>query len=256
MQLAVVAHIRHMYTTYDKLLRQIPWQAARSLVETETLRKLAEWRGENDEKPDALEEIIREVIVISEDEDGDNQDTKPDGLDPTSRKTRLHGRNSMEITTEDTSVQPVHLQQVDFSQKEDIHAETPKPEDGDRRGFLGHGQYFVNSQDLEKRQRYEAKREHAWQEARTLNRQAPVQTSLPASHHDQSVIYGGPPSLQPRRDPLISAANVGTDRDRLPQARTRGYERDDNASFVDSSPRKLAHPRSAQTEVSHHMTPT
>jgi len=69
-QLATIARIRHNYTDYDRLLKAFEWKDARAEVEPECLRKLIEWRGENDlEEDDELEEIVRETIVIDDDEE-------------------------------------------------------------------------------------------------------------------------------------------------------------------------------------------
>jgi len=67
-QLAVVAHIRHTYTDYDKLLKTDGWMTARSQVEHVSLTKLKEWRDEADEQSNELEETFREVIVLDDDE--------------------------------------------------------------------------------------------------------------------------------------------------------------------------------------------
>ncbi|KXT13616.1 hypothetical protein AC579_9763 [Pseudocercospora musae] len=70
-QLATIARIRHTYTDYDRLLRAFEWKEARQLVEPTCLKKLIEWRGEHDEETDnELEEIVRETIVIDDDDDG------------------------------------------------------------------------------------------------------------------------------------------------------------------------------------------
>lgn len=71
-QLAVIARIRHAYTDYDYLLRAFEWKEARMQVEPDCLRKLIEWRGENEEDDDdELEEVIRETIVIDDDDEDD-----------------------------------------------------------------------------------------------------------------------------------------------------------------------------------------
>ncbi|KAI0590177.1 DUF2293 domain-containing protein [Pyrenophora tritici-repentis] len=64
-QLAVVAHIRHMYTDYDKLLKSDGWQAARAQVEHVSLAKLKEWRDEAGEQSNELEETFRETNKYS-----------------------------------------------------------------------------------------------------------------------------------------------------------------------------------------------
>ncbi|KAK2760952.1 hypothetical protein FQN54_002194 [Arachnomyces sp. PD_36] len=71
-QLAVVAHIRHVYTQYDRLLRVTSFQEARASVEEPTLAKLVQWRGDDENGKTVLEDVFREVIVISDDEDDDS----------------------------------------------------------------------------------------------------------------------------------------------------------------------------------------
>ncbi|KAL4868188.1 hypothetical protein BDV12DRAFT_170221 [Aspergillus spectabilis] len=70
-QLAVVAHIRHIYTNYDRLLKTTSFHEARATVEQPTLAKLVEWRGDDENGKTVLEDVFREVIVISDDEDSD-----------------------------------------------------------------------------------------------------------------------------------------------------------------------------------------
>ncbi|RAK93609.1 hypothetical protein BO79DRAFT_186220 [Aspergillus costaricaensis CBS 115574] len=70
-QLAVVAHIRHIYTDYDRLLKATSFHEARTVVEEPTLAKLVEWRGDDENGKTVLEDVFREVIVISDDEDSD-----------------------------------------------------------------------------------------------------------------------------------------------------------------------------------------
>ncbi|CBX93866.1 hypothetical protein LEMA_P035400.1 [Plenodomus lingam JN3] len=70
-QLAVVAHIRHTYTDYDKLLKTDGWSTARSQVEHVSLAKLKEWRDEAGEQSNELEETFREVIVLDDEDSSD-----------------------------------------------------------------------------------------------------------------------------------------------------------------------------------------
>lgn len=88
-QLAVVAHIRHTYTDYDKLLKTDGWMTARSQVEHISLAKLKEWRDEVGEQSNELEETFREVIVLDDDDDQSS-----DGESPPFADNREH---SMEI---------------------------------------------------------------------------------------------------------------------------------------------------------------
>ncbi|EDU42049.1 conserved hypothetical protein [Pyrenophora tritici-repentis Pt-1C-BFP] len=103
-QLAVVAHIRHMYTDYDKLLKSDGWQAARAQVEHVSLAKLKEWRDEAGEQSNELEETFREVIVIDDDDDDDD-----DSLSFTSCSMSIDGREpSMEIISRRMDAQDLH----------------------------------------------------------------------------------------------------------------------------------------------------
>lgn len=74
-QLAVLAHIRHTHTRYDQLLRETTYANARKAVEALCLDILVKWRGDEETGRDQLDEILREVIVISDSEDdGDDSD--------------------------------------------------------------------------------------------------------------------------------------------------------------------------------------
>ncbi len=83
-QLSVVAHIRHVYTDYDKLIRRIPYNEARHAVEQDTLKKLVEWAGDagaqDANKKRAVEDIFREVIVLSDDEASDSEGDDADQI--------------------------------------------------------------------------------------------------------------------------------------------------------------------------------
>ncbi|KAL8972328.1 MAG: hypothetical protein Q9183_000610 [Haloplaca sp. 2 TL-2023] len=101
--LAVGAYIRHQYTDYDKLRKMHGYLHARALVQPITLDKIIEWRDEKDE-PDAMEDILREVIVISDDEDEEISD---DIL--TDRE------DSVEATSDQDITNTVHVQPLDYS---------------------------------------------------------------------------------------------------------------------------------------------
>lgn len=72
-----MAHIRHVYTDYDRLLKVTSFHEARSVVEEPTLAKLVAWRGDDENGKTILEDVFREVIVISDD-DGDDDDDDDD----------------------------------------------------------------------------------------------------------------------------------------------------------------------------------
>jgi hypothetical protein len=77
-QLAVIAHIRHTHTRYDLLLRETSWENARKAVESLCLDILVKWRGDEETGRDQLEEVLREVVVISDSEDEDETDSDED----------------------------------------------------------------------------------------------------------------------------------------------------------------------------------
>ncbi|KAI1173165.1 hypothetical protein F4777DRAFT_459719 [Nemania sp. FL0916] len=67
-QLAALAHIRHNHTRYDQLLRESDWANARKAVEKPCLDIIVKWRGDEETGRDQLDEILREVIEISDSE--------------------------------------------------------------------------------------------------------------------------------------------------------------------------------------------
>lgn len=85
-QLAVLAHIRHTHTRYDTLLKETTWQNARKVVEGLCLDTLVKWRGDEETGRDQLDEILREVVVISDSEDEDSgqetDESSIEGIEP------------------------------------------------------------------------------------------------------------------------------------------------------------------------------
>ncbi|KAF2838842.1 hypothetical protein M501DRAFT_934488 [Patellaria atrata CBS 101060] len=80
-QLAVLAHIRHVYTDYDKVLKQSEWMDARRHVEPACLNQLLKWRGEDESGPTELEDIFRETIIIDDSDDEDSENPIADASD-------------------------------------------------------------------------------------------------------------------------------------------------------------------------------
>jgi hypothetical protein len=77
-QLAVLAHIRHTHTRYDKLLRETTWMNARKVVEPVCLDVLVKWRGDEETGRDQIDEIIREVVIITDSEEEDDDSSSDD----------------------------------------------------------------------------------------------------------------------------------------------------------------------------------
>lgn len=114
-QLAVVAHIRHVYTNYDRLLRIVSYPEARARVEKPCLDLLAQWRSDDDDDADAMEDILREVIVI--DDDDDDQE---DNVEVSSRINRNDREASVEIISSRTFATRAATHAVDHSTPEEI----------------------------------------------------------------------------------------------------------------------------------------
>ncbi|CAJ2511833.1 Uu.00g074580.m01.CDS01 [Anthostomella pinea] len=86
-QLAALAHIRHTHTRYDQLLKEADWANARKAVEKPCLDIIVKWRGDEETGRDQLEEILREVVEIS-DSEGESEDESSgpeDGRVPNAR---------------------------------------------------------------------------------------------------------------------------------------------------------------------------
>ncbi|CAI7582699.1 unnamed protein product [Penicillium glandicola] len=103
-QLAVVAHIRHVYTDYDRLLKATSFHEARGVVEHTTLAKVIEWRGDDENGQTVLEDVFREVIVISDDEDSESEE------DATA--SAGHRNTSVEILPSDTRAHEIQSQPI------------------------------------------------------------------------------------------------------------------------------------------------
>ena len=85
-QLAALAYIRHTKTRYDALLKETDWANARKAVEKPCLDIIVKWRGDEETGRDQLDEILREVIEISDSED-DSEEEESSSESAASRST-------------------------------------------------------------------------------------------------------------------------------------------------------------------------
>lgn len=109
-QLAVVAHIRHVYTDYDSLLRTGTYYEARAAIEKPCLDLLAQWRSDDDDDPNAMEEILREVIVIDDDDEEDG-----DRKSPLTSQQYSNRDDSVEIISSHAFADEVQMRPIDYS---------------------------------------------------------------------------------------------------------------------------------------------
>ncbi|UNI24793.1 hypothetical protein JDV02_010516 [Purpureocillium takamizusanense] len=108
-QLAVLAHIRHSHTRYDELLKEMQWIDARRIVQSTCLDFLVKWRGDEETGRDQLEEILREVVVISDSEDEEESaDEELSGPNPAALTGPQQPGFSTAATREPSSLSPSH----------------------------------------------------------------------------------------------------------------------------------------------------
>jgi len=94
-QLAVNAHIRHVFTDYDRLLKNgTEWVIARAAIQQQCIKKLKEWRGEDGKREQ--EEIFQEWIDLRDDDDDDENDVfdSESPYEPDSRPQTTMGSTS------------------------------------------------------------------------------------------------------------------------------------------------------------------
>lgn len=107
-QLAVLAHIRHNHTRYDQLLREADYQTARKVVEQHCLDFLVKWRGDEETGRDQFDEILREVIVLSDDSDEDSQDDESSDEDFARISSAVDSQHGLTVSSRAGNSQPRH----------------------------------------------------------------------------------------------------------------------------------------------------
>lgn len=113
-QLAALSHIRHTMTRYDALLREgQKWENARKAVEKPCLDIIVKWRGDEETGRDQLDEILREVIEISDDEDSEDPSSEEEHiLGPSGGRVRDSVPPSGHVVATETRLvnEPAHAQ--------------------------------------------------------------------------------------------------------------------------------------------------
>ncbi|KAH8907164.1 hypothetical protein BR93DRAFT_928034 [Coniochaeta sp. PMI_546] len=241
-QLAVISHIRHTHTRYDQLLRETTWANARRAVEELCLDILVKWRGDEENGRDQLDEILREVVVISDSEDDyEDEEDEDDDDDADAEDTEMTSGESSDETAASTgerpplgqrhasasaSRPPPHPAAATARQPSvQQHAETELVKAAAKRAHRGF-------------QRYQAVRDQAWQQA--LNRQR--------QEHDQAPFGSMPPTMtRPQSHTLERPWELGT------HYPPYGGDRDDGAGPSDYHARRgphanAVHPSGAQRD--------
>ena len=168
-QLAVVAHVRHVYTMYDKLLKSGTYGEARAAVEQPCLDKLVSWRGDDENGTTVLEDVFREVVVISDSEDDSEGDAQDD-------HTSIR-ESSVEFVSSKPSAHQVQMVPIQYGSSATKGAERLR-DDSDEELDAGY-QYISRSTrkrkapDQQKLERRGFHRYNAWSQAIDRYRQDP-----------------------------------------------------------------------------------
>jgi hypothetical protein len=178
-QLAVLAHIRHQHTRYDHLLRETTYVNARKAVESLCLDILVKWRGDEETGRDQLDEILREVVVISDSEDSEEDDDEQES--GSTGESSLEDIDPVESTR--PSMAPTGLQSL-----LNRHGASVNEDNRQLRSFAVQGQQPNRRTKVDKKQRlavrkaqrgfhrYQVVRDRAWLEA--VERQRRFQDAL------------------------------------------------------------------------------
>ena len=162
-QLAVVAHIRHVYTDYDKLLKEVDWGVARSMVEQRSLDVVAKWIKEVN-NTEAYEDILREVIVIPDDDDDEEADVVTQPREQRKATEKELNNASRTIGRDEIQAHPLAHGAIQSTRS---RYESPDTWERSQPQVFGHGQYIVqpHQQDPLKAQRVETRRHQLWEQA-------------------------------------------------------------------------------------------
>lgn len=180
-----------MHTRYDELLKEVGWGNSRKITEQVCLDVLVKWRGDDENGQDQLDEILREVVVIS-DSDSDESDGEVEESDNSSPR-----RDHLPPAAQASQAQPVipGLSRENFgmtntyptgfeARTEPVSAQSaPQPASGRRR----------------KKQSGFKRYQQAWDDAVERSRGETAQLSLhqgsTAGHGPQHVYADNPPSM-------------------------------------------------------------
>ena len=184
-QLGVLAHIRHVYTNYEQLLRTGEWKDARAAVEHQCLDKLVQWRGDDENDTDAMSDILREVIVIPDDEDEYDSNLKVGkGVVNTDREA------SVEVVATRAAAKAVQLQQIHIQSSPDEDSDAGQDSDG-----VDVGTYKAQpTHDPRLFDRVEAHRHRVWAAARSRRHNGSQNIHSNNSPKTNNLVSGNPSS--------------------------------------------------------------
>ena len=186
-QLAVIAHIRHTYTDYDALLRQVQYNEARRRVEKPCLDRLIRWRGDDDDAGD-MEDVLREVIVIPDDDEEDNDE----GNETKESLRTGPGETERDSSVEYISEADMQIQSVDYSNVNRTveRGDSYSPESDKEIQYLGRNQLRRGRQvqyDQHTLDRMGTHRQRVYEEALDRRRKHPEKPNVYNDHSSLSV---------------------------------------------------------------------
>lgn len=177
-QLAVLAHIRHVHTRYDQILREVEWKVARKAVEKQCLDILVKWRGDEETGRDQLGDILREVVVIS-DADDDSDSGESEDEDSSDGDSVIEVQDVARVSTVPELMDQSPKQNVLLHSRKRKGKPRAKPNRISKTQWTGHSKKnSVSHRDKRGFNRYEAAQAHEatrnqrWEEALNRNRQA------------------------------------------------------------------------------------
>ncbi|KAH8178220.1 hypothetical protein LIA77_03302 [Sarocladium implicatum] len=200
-QLAVLAHIRHVHTRYDDLRKETTWVNARRVVEPLCLDILVKWRGDEETGRDQLDEILQEVVVISDSEDDEEEDDDDADVSSSLSDSSVEIVPPPEVGVISSGLRKQPGPTVGMQSQPHRHARTMKD-----------AQAPPHARASGKKEQRGFKRYRAWQEAIQRNRAGHQQlaahpASGSASHGNQPHTDGGQPSSPARH--LVPESRFG-----------------------------------------------
>ncbi|KAB5582651.1 hypothetical protein GE09DRAFT_277321 [Coniochaeta sp. 2T2.1] len=228
-QLAVISHIRHTHTRYDQLLRETTWVNARRAVEELCLDILVKWRGDEENGRDQMDEILREVVVISDSEDDYEEDDDEDDEDTDDEDTDMTTGESSDETDASTGERPSVVEHHASASARGLHldnaaaaARLPAADELTEAERVR----LVAKRAQRGFQRYQAVRDQAWQQA--VSRQRPGPDELPSGSTAASM-------SRPQTQTLPRARETET------YYQSYGADRSDGAGPSHYHPRQVSH---------------
>ncbi|KAI9753462.1 MAG: hypothetical protein M4579_005146 [Chaenotheca gracillima] len=203
-QLAVLAHIRHVYTKYDKVIKHGNFHEARKQVAQSCADKLLEWRGDDEDGKFSAsnEEILREVIVISDDEDDE------DGGDQGGYDIEDDDSSSDESIGRNSSVEMIDSQPIVQELRERPPGNHHGPETLE--DAIGDDQPYITDPSLEGGRKYAAQplRYSPQREQQRINRRGFHRYKAVYEDDGQDVRSGPPATARPHNRQLLSNRDV------------------------------------------------